>query len=110
MVDQYLRVYPVRLLIEHWVERNHKEGYKIEQQFRHEPKIERKANFVAAKLQKKNIPEMQNQSSKRKYIVLGKYTKKCQPAEAITSSPPKQERTSCFSFGLELDICLPPSQ
>ena len=114
-VDQYLRVCPglVRLLIEHWVERNHQEGYKIEQQFRHEPKIERKADFVAAKLQKKNNPEIQqqitqvNKSSKRKCTLLGKYTRKRPPAEAISPSPTKQPRTRRSSFDLELDMCLP---
>jgi len=114
-VDQYLRVRPglVRLLIEHWVERNHQEGYKTEQQFRHEPKIERKAEFIAAKLQKKHNPEIQqqitqvNKSSKKKCTLLGKYTRKRPPAEAISPSPTKQPRTRRSSFELELDMCLP---
>jgi len=114
-VDQYLRVHPglVRLSIEHWVERNHQEGYKIEQQFRHEPKIERKADFVDTKLQKKNCPEIQqkitevNKSSKRKCVIPGKYANKHIPAKAVTPSPAKQQRTGRSSFELELYMCLP---
>ena len=34
-VDQYLTFRPgfMRLLVEHWVERNHQEGYQVEQQY-----------------------------------------------------------------------------
>ena len=40
------------------MERNHQDGHRIEQQFKNERNIERKAVFVAGKMHKKSNPEI----------------------------------------------------
>ena len=113
-VDQYLRLRPglVRLLIEHWVERNHQDGSRIEEQFRRERKIERRADFVAGRMHKMNNASIRQQitkvHSKGKRItdLPGEYKKK-RVGDPITPSPPKRTRTPGTTPMNELEVCLP---
>jgi len=121
-VDQYLRVRPglVRLLIEHWVERNHQDGHRIEQQFKNERNIGRKAEFVAGKMHKKSNPEIRQKitevhKSKRICDVPGKYSKR-KRGDAITPSPSRRTITRNLSPTTilrnlrptqDLEMCLP---
>ena len=94
-VDQYLtfRRGFVRLLIEHWVEQNHQEGYKIEQQFKRVPGHEAKADFTAKARHRSNNAEIQ---TKIKWVdgknSRGKYKKRTSPSAAVSPSPQKRPR------------------
>ena len=48
-VAQYMRLRPgmMRLLMEHWVEKNHQDSAKIEHNFKRVPNLQSRANFVA---------------------------------------------------------------
>ena len=114
-VDQYLRLRPglMRLLIEHWVKRNHQNGSWIEEQFRRERNSERRAGVVARRMHKMNNASIRQQitnvHSKGKRItdLPGEYTKK-RVGKPITPSPLKRTRTPCTTPMNELEVCLPP--
>ena len=95
--EQYLRVRPglVRLLIEHFVERNHQVGWNIEKQFHHVPQLERRANYTAGKLHKANNPDIKQKITKvHEKIRRGEYKKRTSTSRSlsITPSPPRRHR------------------
>ena len=55
-VAQYLHVRPgmMRLLMEHWVEKNHQDGAKIENNFKHIQNLQSRANLSAGARQAAN--------------------------------------------------------
>ena len=113
-VNKYLCLWPglVRLLIEHWVEWNHQDGFRIEDQFKRERNLGRRAEFVAGRMHemsnvgiRQKITQVHN-TGKRKTNVPGVYKKK-RLCEAITPSPPKRAKTPCTTPMGELEVCLP---
>ena len=75
-VDQYERLAPgfLRLLIEHWVELNHQQGYRIEQQFKHVPGNKAKAEFTAQSRHSANNAAIhQRKEFVKKYNARGGY-------------------------------------
>ena len=104
-VDQYLRVRPglMRLLIEHFVEKNHQDGYKIEKQFNHEPSLQRRANFTAAARHAANNGAIQAKVAEVNAPIRSKYKKQkkrkscaitTSALEPITPSPNKRSMTN----------------
>ena len=113
-VNKYLCLWPglVCLLIKHWVEWNHQDGFRIEDQFKRERNLGRRAEFVAGRMHemsnvgiRQKITQVHN-TGKRKTNVPGVYKKK-RLCEAITPSPPKRAKTPCTTPMGELEVCLP---
>ena len=75
-VTQYLHVRPgmMRLLMEHWVEKNHQDSARIENTFKHIPNLQSRANFAAGARHaannseiKKRIAEVDSKSARGEY-------------------------------------------
>jgi len=75
-VAQYMRLRPgmMRLLMEHWVEKNHQDSAKIEHNFKRVPNLQSRANFVAGarhaannSLIKKRVAEVDLQTGRGQY-------------------------------------------
>mmetsp|Transcript_25254 Transcript_25254/g.45689 ORF Transcript_25254/g.45689 Transcript_25254/m.45689 type:complete len:133 (-) Transcript_25254:57-455(-) len=75
-VAQYLCLRPgmMRLLMEHWVEKNHQDSAKIEHNFKRVPNLQSRANFVAGarhaannSLIKKRVAEVDLQTARGQY-------------------------------------------
>jgi len=95
-VDQYLTFRPgfMRLLIEHWVERNHQEGYLVEQQYKRVPGMEARADFTAQARHKANNAQMKTHI---KWVqedrARGKYKKRTSDSAVTPSPKQKKQRT-----------------
>ena len=92
------------------MERNYQDGHRIEQQFKNERNIDRKADFVAGKMHKKSNPEIRQKitevhKSERMCDVLGKYFKR-KSGDAITPSPPRRTITRNLSPTQDLEMRL----
>ena len=94
-VDQYLSVKPglICLLIEHWVERNHQEGYQIKEMHKHMPELQRRANSEAGKRKKRHNPAIQQRIAE-----VNKSRKRIRPEEAAVAAaaPPQVDWPARF--------------
>ena len=94
-VDQYERLAPgfLRLLIEHWVELNHQQGYRIEQQFKHVPGNKAKAEFTAQSRHSANNAAIhQRKEFVKKYNARGGYKKRKECFTFLVSPSPPAKR------------------